>query len=40
MTAIFVGAAALYAVGFIALCLRVKEGEYPPPPQYVDAGKG
>lgn len=30
---IFTGAALLYAVGFGLMCLRVKEGEYPPPPE-------
>ncbi len=30
--AIFVGLAALYGFGFTAMCLKVKEGEYPPPP--------
>ncbi|MFA5863930.1 MAG: hypothetical protein WC975_04500 [Phycisphaerae bacterium] len=40
MTAIFVGAAVLYAVGFLAMCLRVKEGEYPPPPEYLDGQPG
>lgn len=29
---IFIGAAILYFVGFGLMCLRVKEGEYPPPP--------
>ncbi len=28
---IFVGVAALYAVGLTVLCTRIKEGEYPPP---------
>jgi nitrate/nitrite transporter NarK len=40
MTEIFVGAAILYAVGFTLLCFRVKEGEYPPPPKYVDGQQG
>lgn len=29
---LYAGAAALYFVSFIAMCLIVKEGEYPPPP--------
>ncbi len=32
MREIFTGAALLYFVGFGVVCLRVKEGEYPPPP--------
>lgn len=32
MTAIFTGIAILYFVAFMAMCLRVKEGSYPPPP--------
>lgn len=28
---IFIGVAALYGVGFVMMCLNVKEGEYPPP---------
>ncbi|MFZ4695178.1 MAG: MFS transporter, partial [Verrucomicrobiia bacterium] len=31
MREIFLGAALLYLVGFGIMCLRVKEGEYPPP---------
>jgi len=31
MREIFLGAAALYLIGFGIVCLRVKEGEYPPP---------
>ena len=31
MRAIYLGAAAIYLVGFTAMCLMVKEGEYPPP---------
>ena len=30
--AIFLGLGALYGVGFSLMCLKVKEGEYPPPP--------
>ncbi|MEI8340853.1 MAG: MFS transporter [Verrucomicrobiota bacterium] len=29
---IFLGTAALYGGGFIIMCLKVKEGQYPPPP--------
>jgi len=29
---IFLGVAVLYGVGFTMLCLKVKEGDYPPPP--------
>lgn len=29
---IFVGVGIIYGVGFMALCLKVKEGAYPPPP--------
>ncbi len=36
MTEIYVGAALLYLVGFGAMCLMVREGEYPPPD---DAGQ-
>ncbi len=31
-TEIFLGIGALYAVGFTLMCLKVKEGSYPPPP--------
>ncbi len=31
-TAIFLGLGLLYGVGFTLMCLRVREGEYPPPP--------
>lgn len=40
MKLIFVGAAALYFVVFSLMCLRVKEGEYPPPPENVDGRVG
>lgn len=30
--AIFIGLGLVYFVGFSAMCLRVKEGDYPPPP--------
>jgi len=36
---IFIGFGILYMVGFMAMCLRVKEGEYPPPPE-VEKGHG
>ena len=32
MRIIFAAAGLLYFVGFVMMCLRVKEGEYPPPP--------
>ncbi|MBE2204914.1 MAG: MFS transporter [Chthoniobacterales bacterium] len=31
MPEIFIGSAVLYGVFFVVMCLRVKEGEYPPP---------
>ena len=31
-SAIFLGIGALYGIGFITMCLKVKEGGYPPPP--------
>ena len=30
---IFLGVGVLYGLGFTLMCLRVKEGEYPPPPE-------
>ena len=39
-TAIFLGAAALYLVGFGLMCINVREGEYPPAPAYVDGHTG
>lgn len=39
-TEIMLGAAILYFVGFGAMCLFVREGEYPPPPAYVDGQHG
>ena len=39
-TAIFVGAALLYAGGFGLMCLKVREGQYPPPPPYVGGQTG
>lgn len=38
MTEIFVGASLLYAIGFGLVCLKVKEGAYPPPEE--NAGSG
>ncbi len=37
---IFIGAAVLYFFGFGSMCLFVKEGEYPPPPQNTDGATG
>jgi MFS family permease len=37
---IFLGAGVLYFVGFGAMCLKVKEGEYPPAPKYEGGGVG
>jgi maltose/moltooligosaccharide transporter len=39
-TEIFLGAAALYLAGFSLMCFNVKEGQYPPPPPYVDGETG
>ncbi|MFA4944525.1 MAG: MFS transporter [Lentisphaeria bacterium] len=39
-TAIFLGAAGLYLVGFGLMLLNVREGEYPPPPPYVGGETG
>jgi maltose/moltooligosaccharide transporter len=39
-TEIYLCAAALYFVGFMLICLNVKEGEYPPPPEYVGGKTG
>lgn len=39
MKEIFVGVGVIYAVSFVLMCWRVKEGEYPPPPT-VDQGPG
>jgi len=38
MREIFLGAAGLYFVGFGAMCLMVKEGEYPPAPKLAKRG--
>jgi hypothetical protein len=37
---IFLGAALLYLLGFGLMCYNVKEGEYPPPPPYIDGQTG
>ncbi|MGB8355385.1 MAG: MFS transporter [Chthoniobacteraceae bacterium] len=37
---ILTGVGALYFVGFGLMCLNVKEGQYPPPPEYVEGGTG
>ena len=39
-TVILLGAAILYFVGFGAMCYFVKEGEYPPPPPYIEGKTG
>ncbi|XHR26722.1 MAG: MFS transporter [Chthoniobacteraceae bacterium] len=39
-TEILIGAALLYLIGFGLMCLNIKEGEYPPPPAYVDGASG
>ena len=40
MKEIFLGAALLYLFGFGLMCLRVKEGTYPPPPENIGGKKG
>ena len=40
MTEIFTGIALLYFFGFGLMCLLVREGQYPPPPEYVDKRQG
>ena len=37
---ILIGAGILYFVAFTLMCLRVKEGDYPPPPENVDKQEG
>jgi len=37
---IFLGGAILYLVGFGSMCIFVKEGEYPPPPENIDGKEG
>jgi MFS family permease len=39
-TQIFLGAAALYLVGFGLMVINVREGQYPPPPPYVGGQTG
>jgi MFS family permease len=39
-TAIMIGAAALYLIGFGLMCCFVREGEYPPPAPYVGGRHG
>jgi MFS family permease len=36
MNEIYIGIALLYVVAFTLMCLRVKEGDYPPPPPQVE----
>ncbi len=40
MTEIYIGVSLLYLVGMGMMCLKVKEGEYPPPPPTVDGESG
>lgn len=40
MKLIFVGAGVVYLVAFMQMCFKVKEGEYPPPPEYADGKTG
>lgn len=40
MTAIFLGIGILYGGGFTMMCLKVKEGQYPPPPPDAPGTKG
>jgi MFS family permease len=40
MTEIFIAVSVLYAVGMTLMCLKVKEGEYPPPPPTLDGKVG
>ena len=37
---IFLIAGVAYAVGFMLMCLFVREGEYPPPPQNLNRAPG
>jgi len=39
-TEIFVGAGILYFFGFTLMCWRVREGGYPPPPEYIGGKTG
>jgi MFS family permease len=38
-TSIFVGLGLIYGIGFAAMCLKVKEGEYPPPPDIAETNR-
>jgi len=40
MRSIFIGAAIVFAVSFLVMCFRVKEGEYPPPEKIGDRKGG
>jgi len=40
MREIFVGASLLYFIGFIMMCLMIKEGKYPPVDEAKSAGRG
>lgn len=40
MAAIFLGVGVLYGAGFSMMCLKVKEGQYPPPPADAPGTKG
>ena len=40
MGEIFLGAGLLFLVGYTMMCWKVKEGEYPPPPPYLDNEHG
>jgi hypothetical protein len=37
---IFLGGSLLYLITFTALCLKIKEPQYPPPPPNLDGGEG
>ncbi len=40
MREILIGSAILYLISFLPMCWKVKEGEYPPPPENMDHRKG
>jgi maltose/moltooligosaccharide transporter len=40
MQIIFMVAGALYLVAFVMMCWKVREGDYPPPPEYIGEKKG
>ncbi len=40
MREILIGSAILYLLSFLPMCWKVKEGEYPPPPENLDHRKG